>query len=301
MNHLELAYLVIETDTVDETAAVLADVVGLMPGRDVGDSRTMRNDDRAQRLVLQPGPLNDIAAIGFDARSADGIDALAHRLEALGYSVAVGSETDAQARRVEHLSHVVSPWGVRIELVAGQELATDALDTPKMPSGFLTGDMGFGHAVFFVGDLDEAHRFVVDGLGFRRSDSLNFSPVPGIDIKGAFYHCNGRHHTIALIQPPFPAPKSLHHVMVEVNDRDDVGAAFDRAFGAGVPLPNGLGRHPNDQMFSFYLETPAGFQIEVGYGGVVVDESWDADQVYSQISAWGHQPVSRPAAPPPDR
>jgi 2,3-dihydroxybiphenyl 1,2-dioxygenase len=296
MNHLELAYLVIETDTVDETATVLTDVVGLMPGSDIGDSRTLRNDDRAHRLVLQSGPLNDVAAIGFDALSADGVDALTGRLEALGYSVTVGSGAEAQARRVTQLSHVMSPWGVRIELITGQEVAADSIETPKVPSGFLTDGMGLGHAVFFVGDLDEAHRFIVDGLGFRRSDSLAFSPVPGIDIKGAFYHCNGRHHTIALIQPPFPAPKSFHHVMVEVNDRDDVGAAFDRAFGAGVPLPNGLGRHPNDQMFSFYLETPAGFQVEVGYGGLVVGESWDGDDVYGQISAWGHQPVTRPAA-----
>jgi biphenyl-2,3-diol 1,2-dioxygenase len=296
VNHLELAYLVIETDKVDETAAVLADVVGLMPGADIGGSRTLRNDDRAQRLVLQPGTRNDAVAIGLDALSADGINALTGRLDALGYSVTVGSAGEAQARRVARLSSVMSPWGIQIELIVGQELAADPLDTPQVASGFLTDGMGLGHAVFFVGDLDEAHRFIVDGLGFRRSDSLAFSPVPGIDIKGAFYHCNGRHHTIALIQPPFPAPQSFHHVMVEVNDRDDVGQAFDRAFSAGVPLPNGLGRHPNDQMFSFYLQTPAGFQVEVGYGGVVVDESWDADQVYGQISAWGHQPVSRPAA-----
>jgi 2,3-dihydroxybiphenyl 1,2-dioxygenase len=295
MNHLELAYLVIETDQLDETAAVLTDVVGLMPGDDIGDARTWRNDDRAQRLVLRPGPSNDIVAIGIDALSVEGAQVIVDRLGLLGCAVATGSVDDCRSRRVDHLWHVTSPWEVPVEIVAGQELAATKLETPLAPSGFVTEGMGFGHAVFFVPDLAEAHRFVVEGLGFRRSDSLSFAPAPGIEVNGAFYHCNGRHHTIALIQPPFPAPASFHHVMVEVNDRDDVGAAFDRAFAAGIPLPNGLGRHPNDKMFSFYLQTPAGFQVEVGFGGVVVDEAWDADVVYGQISSWGHQPVSRPA------
>lgn len=112
-----------------------------------------------------------------------------------------------------------------------------------VPGGFLTDSMGLGHAVFFVPDLDEAHRFVVDGLGFGRSYSLHFTPVPGVDVKSAFYHRNSR--------------------------------------------------HPNDQMFSFYLETPTGFQVEVGYGDVVVGEDWANDTVYGQITAWGHQPVTR--------
>ena len=44
--------------------------------------------------------------------------------------------------------------------------------------------------------------------------------------------------------------------MFETNDRDDVGAAFDRAWATDLPIPNGLGRHDNDGMFSFYVQTP---------------------------------------------
>ncbi len=293
MNHLELGYLVIETDKLDETAAVLADVIGLMPGSSPSGDRVWRNDDRAQRVVLHDGPANDITAVGLAATDADASADLANRISALGYDVVQGTVAEIAERRVETLWHTMSPWGVRIEVVTGQEIAADPVSTPMMPGGFLTDSMGLGHAVFYVPDLDEAHRFVVDGLGFGRSDSLHFTPVPGVDVQGAFYHCNGRHHTLALIQPPFMPPTHLHHVMFEMNDRDDVGAAFDRAFAAGVPLPSGLGRHPNDQMFSFYLETPTGFQVEVGYGGVVVEENWANDTVYSQISAWGHQPVTR--------
>ena len=81
--------------------------------------------------------------------------------------------------------------------------------------------------------------------------------------------------------------------MFEVNDQDDVGHAFDRAYAAGLPIPNGIGKHPNDLMVSFYLQTPAFFQIEVGTGGRLVGDDWDLDIEYDRISAWGHQPVAR--------
>jgi hypothetical protein len=79
--------------------------------------------------------------------------------------------------------------------------------------------------------------------------------------------------------------------MFELNERDDVGAAFDRAWAAELPIPNGLGRHDNDGMFSFYLQTPVGFQIEVGHGAHVITDGWDKNRRYDSISAWGHQPL----------
>jgi hypothetical protein len=117
--------------------------------------------------------------------------------------------------------------------------------------------------------------------------------APGIVLEVRFFHCNARHHSLALARAPFELPQRLHHLMVETRDRDDVGRAFDRAFAAGLPLPNGLGRHDNDGMFSFYVQSPAGFQVEVGHGARQVTDPWTDDRRYDRISAWGHQPVVR--------
>lgn len=85
--------------------------------------------------------------------------------------------------------------------------------------------------------------------------------------------------------------------MVETQQRDDVGHADDRAVDAGLPLPNGLGRHDNDHMFSFYLATPAGFQIDVGHGARRIVEPWSDDRRYDRISAWATTPSPRPRDP----
>lgn len=290
---IELAYLVIDAADPAGVATVLTDVVGLMPAEPSGDAATWRNDAKVHRVMVRHGASNDIAVAGYEVPTPADLDATVARLRALGAAVSEGSPDECAARRVDRLWHVRAPWGVDVELVTGLATTEAPLVAPLMPSGFVTEGMGLGHCVFIVPDLEEAHRFVTDGLGMRRSDSLGFEVAPGVSINGRFYHGNPRHHTTALVCPPELPPFKLHHVMVEVNDQDDVGRAFDRAYGAGLPIPSGIGHHPNDHMVSFYLQTPAFFQIEVGTGGVLVGDDWDLDIEYDRISSWGHQPVAR--------
>ena len=290
-NEIELGYLVLEVPDPEILTPVFADVVGLVAGEPTtSGATTWRDDGRAHRLIVETGPANDTVALGIEAVDAAAFEATVERLQAAGADVGEG---DADARRVQRLLRTTAPWGVDIELVLGLAEAPTPFASPLVPGGFLTDGVGFGHAVFATTAFDESHAFVVDGLGFAQSDWIVTELAPGIDLEVRFYHCNRRHHTLALARAPFELPQRLHHVMFECIDRDDVGAAFDRAWASGVPIPNGLGRHDNDGMFSFYFQTPAGFQIEVGHGAREVTDGWDDNRQYERISAWGHQ-VLRP-------
>ena len=76
---------------------------------------------------------------------------------------------------------------------------------------------------------------------------------------------------------------------------DDVGATLDHVFANHVRVVQGLGRHPNDQMVTFYCVTPSGFECEVGWGGRTVDDSTWKPTTYNRVSDWGHQsPYRRP-------
>ena len=265
-----------------------------MPGDPAPAGTTWRNDGRAQRLVVRPGDANDAVVIGFEAVDDDAFDATVARLRAIGADVVDGTEAEAAERRVRRLVRTTAPWGITVELVVGLEDAATPFASELVPGGFLTDDVGFGHAVFATQDLEAAGRFLIDGLGFGQSDWVETELAPGIDLEVRFYHCNERHHTVALAKAPFDLPQTLHHVMFETNSPDDVGAAFDRVWATELGIPNGLGRHDNDQMFSFYMQTPAGFQIEFGTGARVITDDWDDNRKYDRISAWGHQPL-RPA------
>jgi 2,3-dihydroxybiphenyl 1,2-dioxygenase len=292
MNHqLELAYLVLEVPEPESLDAVFADVVGLVPGEPTASGiRTWRNDRRAHRLIVQGGPAKDAVAVGFEATDSEAFDRTLARLQATGLAVSEDAR-DAEGRGVARLARTKAPWGGDAEIVLALDDAPAPFSSALVPGGFLTDGVGFGHVVFATRAFDESAAFLTDGLGFRQSDWLETEIAEGVTLEVRFYHCNARHHTVALARAPFELPQVLHHVMFETNDRDDVGTAFDRLWASEFGIPNGLGRHDNDGMFSFYLQTPAGFQVEVGHGARVITEDWNDNRAYDAISAWGHQPL----------
>ena len=290
---LSVGYLGLEVADRAAFGTYLADVVGLLPGEPTTTATTWRNDDAAQRLIISEGPTNDAAFVGFEAIDAAAFDATAARLAAAGFELTDGTPAEAAERRVVALKHTIAPWGIRAELVHGLAAATTPFRSALVPGGFHTEGVGFGHVVFATTHADETHRFLVDGLGMRQSDWIETELAPGIELQVRFYHCNGRHHSVAIARAPFELPTHLHHLMLEANEVDDVGTAYDRAFEAGLQIANGLGKHDNDRMFSFYAVTPAGFQVEIGTGARTVTDDWDENRRYTRISVWGHQPVAR--------
>lgn len=289
MKHqIETAYAVVQAPDPAALTAFLTDVVGLAAGPATPDGLATATDDAAvHRVLVAEGPVGDLVALGIEVVDPDGFDAFVARARARERPEL------AAVRRVARLAVVEAPWGGPVEIVAGLDGAAAPAPTPAMPGGFLTSGQGFGHVVIATTAFDESVAFVTGALGMAQSDWLEQELAPGIELEVRFFHCNARHHSLALARAPFELPTKLHHLMFETNDRDDVGAAFDRAFASDRPIPNGLGRHDNDGMFSFYVETPAGFQIEVGHGARQITDPWADDRRYDRISSWGHQPVQR--------
>lgn len=295
MNHsLELGYVGVEVSDLKAFEGYLDGVLGLLPGEPAHDgTHTWRMDGKAHRFIVAEGSRDDITVAGLVATSEAHFHAALERLRGAGYDPETLSAEAAATRRVKALASVLSPFGVTFELSWGLAETDVPFDSPLVPGGFLTEGLGLGHTVLYVagGDAgrEAADRFVVEGLGMSLSDDLDLV-IGDQRIRGNFYHCNGRHHTIALAFLPFPvAPKLLDHIMIESVSEDNVGHAYDRALAADVPIVMDLGKHPNDRMFSFYGQTPAGFNFEFGAGAVQVDDSWKV-VTYDRISAWGHHP-----------
>ncbi|MCU1378854.1 MAG: hypothetical protein JWN29_1837 [Acidimicrobiales bacterium] len=295
LGDLELGYLGVEVPDVAAFGGFLADVVGLVPG---DDPATWRNDSKTRRIVVTKGPRADASFLGFEAAGPDEWAATVARLEHVGYRVVHATTEEADLRRVDRLASVESPWGVPVEVALGLAEAEQPFASPLVAGGFVTEGEGFGHVVFATTEFEASHRFVTEGLGLRQTDWVETEIAAGIELEIRFYHCNPRHHSLGLARAPFDLPQRLHHLMVEVADRNDVGYAFDRAWNAGCVVASGLGHHPNDEMFSFYVASPAGFQVEVGHGARLVTEGWNQNRRYDRISTWGHQPIQPPHEAP---
>lgn len=282
-SEIELAYVGIEVPDPAALDGFFGEVIGLVPG---DAPHTWRTDGKARRIIVEPGAANDAAYVGFEVADADALERYVARLESAGFEVSSG---DASARKASRLVRTLAPWGVSVEIVLGLENAQAPFESPLVPGGFHTEGVGLGHVVFATTRFDESHRFLVDGLGMRQSDWLEMEIAPGFEIEVHFYHCNARHHSMALVQTPAELPQKLHHLMLETNVMDDVGRVFDRVWETSLAIPNGLGRHPNDGMLSFYVASPAGFQVEIGHGAKVITEPWDQNRCYDRRSIWGHQ------------
>lgn len=280
------------------------DVMGFQVGRsEEGRLLALRMDDHEQRLVLERGEDDDLRAAGWQFDSEDDLDAFVEVVRAKGVAVEACNPQFARDRRVEKLYSLNDPNGFRHELYFGPAIApavrsfrSSVLKGP----GFRTGPLGLGHLLPRANDYAGTVRFYREVLGLKVSDYIREEIGPGIVADATFFHAaTGRHHSIATAG--FPSPKILNHVMVEVQDMDDVGLAYDRCVKAGYMMTLELGHHPNDRMFSFYVRTPSGFSMECGWGGIVVDDATWQVITYDKMSDWGHkrnQPrvASAPAA-----
>lgn len=297
---LELGYVGVEVKDPDGFGRYLSSILGLKPGEPATDGApTWRLDGKAHRLIVHEGPADDAAYAGFVADSEADFDRAVENLRATGAEVTEGTDAEKAVRRVRGLVRTRAPWGAVLEFAWGLADAQTPFESELVPGGFVTENKGLGHVVYFVssadGGLDVAGKFVTEALGLALSDTLEVEQ-DGIVARGGFYHCNRRHHSLALIELPIQLPQRLNHIMVETVSQDNVGLAYDRAVEAGVPIAMELGKHANDRTFGFYSVTPAGFHMEFGHGGVEVDDSWKV-LTYDRISAWGHH---RPTPPPAD-
>lgn len=241
-----------------------------------------------QRLIVEEGKADDLAAIGLDCGDNAGLDALLARLSAQGLATERAPSALGNARRVARLHLLSDPMGNRIELHSGAEAADKPFASAEMPGGYRTGALGMGHAVLVSRDLGAMERFYVDALGFGVSERLAAKVGP-IQVRGTFLHCNRRHHSLALFD--LPLRKRLHHFMLQAERLADVGAAFERAQRTKVPLSLELGQHPDpDGTFSFYGRTPSGFDFEIGAGGQEIEPAGWREHTTDITSVWGHKP-----------
>lgn len=263
-------------------------VLGLMPGEGAGAARRYRLDDLGWRIAVEAGEADDLAYVGFEVAGPAALEAMRERLAAGGVAVGNGDPALVAERGVLGLITCQDPDGLPVEIFYGPTLRTETpFASPAGVSAFQTGDQGLGHIVLSTRDIGASRGFYQDLLGFRLSDIISMRMGPQFSLEMEFFHCNPRHHTLALM--PAPLPKRLHHFMVQVPTLDAVGFALERAEAAGAPITASLGRHTNDHMVSFYARTPGGFEVEFGYGALEVDEAtWRVGR-HDKPSSWGHK------------
>ncbi|WP_420310200.1 VOC family protein [Streptomyces sp. YS-B37] len=291
---VHLGYVVIETDRFADWRRFGTEAIGMH--RDDLDSglTRFRLDDQECRFLLRRGPAEDVVATGWHIDDHAAYERIEARVRAHGVPVVEGTAEDAALRGVERLLRFPGPKGITQEICTAPVKAAEPLR--MLASGFVTGDSGMGHIAITSTKPAQLRGYFDTVFDARLTDCID-ETISGVKLKIRFLRVNERHHSIAVAAvrglPIDPVRTRVQHLNIQAATLDDVARSYQRVHELGFDMALSVGQHTNDRELSYYARTPSGFEWEVGWNPVVIDETTWQPSTHQGISIWGHTPVGR--------
>ena len=260
----ELGYVRIGVSDLGAWHKFCSELLGLEVHEDSEAGRLyVRNDQWHHRIIIEKDESDDLLAAGLRVAGPAEFMDMQSVLKANDVPFTVADTATVQDRHVLELMFINDPDGTSLEIFHGPQVDPHRPFYPGrgMYGKFKTGDGGLGHMMLVSKDQKASYDFY-KMLGMRGSVEYKV-PLPDQTIELLFMHCNSRDHTFAF---GLPSKGRINHLMLEVDNLDDVYLTYELVKKAGVDIAIMPGKHANDQMFSFYCISPSGFQIEIGWG-----------------------------------
>ncbi|MER7187499.1 VOC family protein [Streptomyces hyaluromycini] len=311
---VRLGYLVIETNRFADWRRFGTDAIG-MHHDDLGTGlMRFRLDGHGCRFLLRRGPAEDVVAIGWHLDDHTAFEQIEARVRLHGVPAVRGTAEEAKLRGVERLLRFPGPKGIAQEITTtpvtsseplkSQPLKTRPLKTqpPKthplkmLASGWVTGDSGMGHVALTSTRPTLTRGYFSTVFDARLTDCID-ETISGVKLKIRFLRVNERHHSIAIAAvrglPVDPVRTRVQHLNIQAASLDDLARSYERVHELGFDMALSVGQHTNDRELSYYARTPSGFEWEVGWNPLVVDETTWEPSTHQGTSIWGHRPVGQ--------
>jgi len=289
---VRLGYLVIETEKFADWRRFGRDAIGMHLDENCTDALRFRLDDNTCRFLLRRGPAEDTTALGWEIDDHTTFETIEARVHSHGVPVTVGTTEEAALRGVERFTRFPGPNGLTQEIYVNPRTGSEPLRLGA-GGGFVTGPAGMGHVAIATKKPREMRGYYSTVFDARLSDYID-ETINGLKFKIRFLRVNERHHTVAIAAmtrlPLNPIRTRIQHCNVQVGELNDMTMAHHRVKQLGFDIALSVGQHTNDKELSFYAVSPSGFEWEVGWNPIVVDESTWEPTTHQGISMWGHTP-----------
>ncbi|TGJ99531.1 extradiol ring-cleavage dioxygenase [Leptospira semungkisensis] len=295
-NFAELGYVVIESNYLERWLVFGRDGIGLHAEYLSEDMLSFRIDQHARRFLIKKGTSEDLTSLGFRIKDENSLQNILGILKKRNISVKKGNGFDASLRGVDAFWEFSGPKGLKIEIFTQPILTETPLN--MLSQGFVTEQFGMGHVAIVSKQPEKLIEFWQEIFGARISDRIE-QRMSGVILDITFLRMNPRHHSLAIAATRGlrmdPLPTRIQHLNLEVKNLEDMTQAYHRCKELGFEIAHGIGQHPNDLELSFYVITPSGFEFEVGWNPIAVNENEWKQNKYNRISAWGHEPENATA------
>lgn len=289
---VRLGYVLVGSRKLDEWRRFGAEGLGLHVDRPDSRCVVFRIDDRQRRLIVTDSDAEDVLALGWELADQQALDLALARLGGLAATPRRLSSEECALRGVVEGWATTGPKRTALELFV--KACGGGAPLQMRAAGFETGAAGMGHVAITSRSPEAMRRFYEQLFDARLSDFIA-DRASGVDVDITFLRVNERHHSIAIAatrKPRLdPLRTSIHHLNLQVGSFDDVVQGYRSCRALGYPIANAIGQHPNDRELSFYVDTPSGFAVELGWNPLVVtdaDEGHWTPRTYQGISLWGH-------------
>jgi 2,3-dihydroxyethylbenzene 1,2-dioxygenase len=265
----ELGYVRFGVSDLEEWKTFAREMLALEVCEEPGDagSASLRMDYWHHRILLEESATDDLLGAGLRVAGAEEFKAIQATLKENGIPFELGDRALCAKRGVLEVLLLKDPAGNPLEIFHGPRIDTHLPFYPgrRMHGRYLTGAGGVGHMILSHQGLEPIYDFY-KLLGMRGGIEYQLPMGPDATLDILFMHCNQRDHTFAFGLPPAEG-KHINHLMLEVDNLDDVFTTYELVKASKYPIAIELGKHANDHMFSFYLVGPSGWQFEIGCGG----------------------------------
>ncbi len=286
-----VGYVLIESNRLDAWRQFAVDGIGMHLEHEDDDVLALRVDEHTRRLIIRRGAAEDCAAIGIQMTNSNALLEVKRRLQMHDIEILRGSDAEATLRGVEEFWFFTGPKGQQTEIFLQAKLTEAPLC--MQASGFVTGDSGMGHVAITSRNPEKTISFWREIFDARVSDYIT-QRIAGVTLDVAFLRLNERHHSIAVAATRGsrmdPIRTRIQHINFLVSSMEDLSSAYTRLKSLGFEMAHEIGQHPNDKEVSFYVITPSGFEFELGWNALTVNETSWTTQHYDRISIWGHRP-----------
>ena len=288
---VKIGYLVAESNKFDEWIDFAQKCLGLCLAERTEQSLSFRLDEFQKRLIITKGSQEDVTHLGIQLADESVLNEVLSRFDARGIEYQQGSPVDAEFRGVKAFWTLRGPKDIQLEIFV-DELRTE-LPLEAKVSGFYTDASGMGHVAMTSRKPEKVIRFWQEFFDARLTDSIE-QKISGMILDVSFLRLNERHHSVAIAHTRGlsldPIRTRIQHVNFQVLDLEDVTASYQRCKDYGFHVVWDVGLHSNDREVSFYVASPSGFEVELGWNPIKIDETTWKPTKHTSISVWGHKP-----------